>query len=99
MTTTSATTSTSSTDTSSYTTYTNPYTKLGMSDFLSLLTTQMKNQDPTNPMDNTQMAAQMAQFSSLAGIQTTNSTLSTISSQLSTIGSALGVTDTSSTSA
>ena len=36
--------------------------------FLTLLTTQMKNQDPFNPVDNTQMVAQMAQFSSLAGI-------------------------------
>jgi flagellar basal-body rod modification protein FlgD len=38
---------------------------LGQSDFLTLLTTQLKNQDPLNPMDDTQSVAQLAQFSSL----------------------------------
>ncbi|HVA37767.1 MAG TPA: flagellar hook capping FlgD N-terminal domain-containing protein [Candidatus Dormibacteraeota bacterium] len=45
-------------------------TVLGENDFLTLLTTQMQNQDPTQPMDNTQMVAQLAQFSSLQ--ETTN---------------------------
>lgn len=39
--------------------------QLGKDDFLRMLTTQMKYQDPLNPMDNTQMVAQMAQFSQL----------------------------------
>ena len=56
------------------------YAALGMADFLTLLTTQMKDQDPTQPVDNTQMVAQMAQFSSLAGINTTNSNLATTNS-------------------
>jgi flagellar basal-body rod modification protein FlgD len=34
-------------------------------DYLSLLITQMKNQDPMNPMDNAQMSMQLAQFSQL----------------------------------
>ena len=55
---------------------------LGMSDFLKLLTTQMQTQDPFNPVDNTQMVAQMAQFSSVAGISSMNSTLSGIASSL-----------------
>lgn len=55
---------------------------LGMSDFLKLLTTQMQTQDPFNPVDNTQMVAQMAQFSSVAGISSMNSTLSGIASNL-----------------
>jgi flagellar basal-body rod modification protein FlgD len=38
---------------------------MGKSDFLKMLTTQMRYQDPLNPMDNTQMVAQMAQFSQL----------------------------------
>ncbi len=41
---------------------------MGQSDFLALMIAQMKNQDPFAPVDNTQMVAQMAQFSSLAGI-------------------------------
>lgn len=42
---------------------------LGQSDFLRLLTEQMKNQDFNNAMDNTEFIAQMAQFSQLQAIQ------------------------------
>lgn len=38
---------------------------LGMNDFLNLIVAQMTNQDPMNPMENTDFIAQMAQFSSL----------------------------------
>jgi len=38
---------------------------MGKDDFLKLLVTQMQNQDPLNPMDNTQFVAQLAQFTSL----------------------------------
>ena len=47
--------------------------------FLKLMTAQLKNQDPFAPVDNTQMVAQMAQFSSVAGISEMNSTLKAIS--------------------
>ncbi len=43
--------------------------------FLRLLTTQMTTQDPFNPVDNTQMVAQMAQFSQVAGIAEMNQSL------------------------
>ena len=55
---------------------------LGQSDFLKLMTAQMQNQDPFNPVDNTQMVAQMAQFSSLAGISEMSTTLKAISDKL-----------------
>ncbi len=38
---------------------------LGKEDFLRLLTTQLSNQDPLNPMDNTAFVSQMAEFSGL----------------------------------
>ncbi len=57
-------------------------TTLGQADFLKLLTAQMSNQDPFNPVDNTQMIAQMAQFSSVAGISQMNTTLSAIATKL-----------------
>lgn len=46
--------------------------------FLKLLTTQLQNQDPTNPMDNTQMTSQLAQMASAQGITTLNSTLNNL---------------------
>lgn len=49
---------------------------LDMSSFMKLLTTQLQNQDPTNPTDNSQMVAQLAQFSSLQGINQLNTTVS-----------------------
>ena len=56
--------------------------QLGQSDFLRLMTAQLSSQDPFNPVDNQEMVAQMAQFSSLAGVSETNSVLKTISDQL-----------------
>lgn len=50
--------------------------------FLKLMTTQLKTQDPTAPTDNTQMIAQMAQFSQVAGIGEMNSALKTISADI-----------------
>lgn len=44
--------------------------------FLMLLTTQLKNQDPLNPMDNAQVTSQLAQISTVDGIERLNTTLS-----------------------
>lgn len=43
----------------------NPSPKLGKDDFLRLLTTQLQNQDPLQPMEDTQFVSQMANYSSL----------------------------------
>ena len=48
---------------------------LGQSDFLKLMTTQLQNQDPFAPMDNGDFIAQMAQFSTVTGIEEVNSSL------------------------
>jgi flagellar basal-body rod modification protein FlgD len=56
--------------------------QMDQNDFLTLMTAQLKNQDPFEPVDNSQMVAQMAQFSSLAGISEMNSTLKAISERL-----------------
>ena len=50
-----------------------PGGEMGKEQFLQLLVTQMKNQDPMAPMDNAQMTAQLAQFSSLEQMQNLNS--------------------------
>jgi flagellar basal-body rod modification protein FlgD len=55
---------------------------LGQADFLKLMTAQLQNQDPFNPVDNTQMVAQMAQFSSLSGITEMSTTLKSIAAKL-----------------
>ncbi len=59
----------------------NPNT-LDQTSFLKLLTAQLQNQDPFSPMDNTQMVAQMAQFSSVAGISEMNTTLSAMAAKM-----------------
>lgn len=43
--------------------------------FLTLLVTQLKNQDPLNPLDNAQVTSQMAQINTVAGIEKLNATL------------------------
>ncbi|CAK9884671.1 MAG: Basal-body rod modification protein FlgD [Candidatus Erwinia impunctatus] len=50
--------------------------------FLTLLVTQLKNQDPSNPMDNSQLTTQLAQINTLSGIEKLNTTLGSISGQI-----------------
>lgn len=47
-------------------------------EFLSLLLTQLKNQDPTAPVDSTQMVAQQAQIASLEQMQNLNTNFVTL---------------------
>lgn len=55
---------------------------LGQQDFLSLMTAQLKNQDPTKPMDNNEFMSQMAQFSTVSGINDLNSSFASFASSL-----------------
>ena len=53
-----------------------PGGKLGRDEFLKLLVAQMKHQDPMNPMNADQMAAQLAQFSTVEQLAQLNATVS-----------------------
>lgn len=56
---------------------------LGQKDFLTLMAAQLQNQDPFAPMENGEFMGQMAQFSSVEGLERMNTTLNQISSQIS----------------
>jgi flagellar basal-body rod modification protein FlgD len=57
-------------------------TQLGQNDFLTLMMTQLKCQDPTKPMDGTAMVSQMAQFSTVSGIETLNKSFAALSASM-----------------
>lgn len=46
--------------------------ELGQQQFLNLLVTQLRNQDPLQPVEQTEFISQLAQFSVLEGVQTLN---------------------------
>lgn len=48
--------------------------------FMTLLVAQLKNQDPLEPMDNSQVTSQMAQLSTVTGIQDMNSSMEALAS-------------------
>ncbi len=56
---------------------------IDMNGFLRLMTAQMQYQDPFQPMDNNQMVAQMAQFSSLSSQAESNKLLGAIADSVS----------------
>lgn len=51
------------------------------STFMKLLVAQLQNQDPLNPMDNSQMTSQLAQINTVNGIQQMNTTMSAMLTQ------------------
>jgi flagellar basal-body rod modification protein FlgD len=56
-----------------------PQTDLGRDAFLQLLVLQMRHQDPLSPVDNTDMLAQLAQFSALEQMHNLNESFSQLS--------------------
>ena len=56
--------------------------QLGQSDFLTLMITQFKNQDPFEPMDNGEFLGQLAQFSTVNGIESLNSSFGGLSTAM-----------------
>ena len=62
--------------------------QLGEDAFLKLLTTQLQNQNPLNPMDNTQSVAELAQFSSLQAATNMSSSFQTFQSNFAVMQSA-----------
>ena len=51
--------------------------------FLKLLVTQLKNQDPLNPLDNAQLTSQLAQMSTVSGIEKLNNAFQSLLAQSS----------------
>jgi flagellar basal-body rod modification protein FlgD len=50
--------------------------------FYNLLVTQLTNQDPLNPMSNSDLSAQMAQFSTASGVQSIQQSMAALTAQL-----------------
>jgi flagellar basal-body rod modification protein FlgD len=59
---------------------------LGRNEFLQLLVAQMKNQDPLNPMDGQEMAAQLAQFSQVEQLLEINASMKTLAANQAELG-------------
>ena len=55
--------------------------------FMNLLVAQMKNQDPTNPMDNNQLTSQLAQFNMASGVAKLNSSVAGVEAMMIQLGS------------
>ncbi len=67
---------------------------LGKDDFLRLLTTQLRYQDPINPVQDQEFVAQLAQFSSLEQMQNLNTTMGEMmeaQQQLTALGQAMNM--------
>jgi len=65
-----------------------PDNGLSAGDFLTLLTTELQNQDPTKPVDDTQSIAQLAQFSALSATEELNSSFQAFQSNFAVLQSA-----------
>ena len=57
---------------------------LGQADFLRLMTEQLQHQDPLNPMENSEFLGQLAQFSTVQGIQGLQTSMDSFNGSLAT---------------
>lgn len=55
---------------------------LGIDSFLTLMTAQLKNQDPLKPLEGTEFISQLAQFGTVSGVQGMQTSLETLASSL-----------------
>jgi flagellar basal-body rod modification protein FlgD len=95
--------SSSTTDTGNTKIFEASQKKLGKQDFLQLLVTQLKYQDPLSPTENTEFVAQLAQFSNLEGTQNINTSIEGLAKKLETMvseqaNSATSISNSSATS-
>jgi flagellar basal-body rod modification protein FlgD len=65
--------------------------EMGKDEFLRMLVTEMKNQDPLNPVDNKEMIAQLAQFSSLEQMKNVSAQVEGLRQETG-LASAIGLT-------
>jgi flagellar basal-body rod modification protein FlgD len=56
--------------------------QLGLEDFMNLLITELTHQDPTKPMENTELATQISQFATVSGIDELNTSFDDFSSNM-----------------
>jgi flagellar basal-body rod modification protein FlgD len=87
-----------SNSTNTTTTTTRGSSELGKEEFLQLLVTQLQNQDPLNPEEDTEFISQLAQFSSLEQMTNMNTTMSNTSAY-SMVGKEVIVSSTDSSGA
>ncbi len=65
---------------------------MGKDEFVKLLVTEMKNQDPLSPMDGKELAVQLAQFSSVEQLINVNTKLDNLTALLKPVTAASGTT-------
>ncbi|MBI5590604.1 MAG: hypothetical protein HY881_08995 [Deltaproteobacteria bacterium] len=71
--------------------YSSGSSTLGKNDFLTLMITQLQNQDPLNPADSTQFVAELAQFTSLEQLTNVNDNLKIVQAFNQSINNAQAV--------
>lgn len=84
-------TSSSATTSTAQSTVTNPNGVLGKDDFLKLLMLELKNQDPTSPMDSEKILSQTSQLATLEASTNTTTALTKLATALATSSQFTGI--------